>query len=293
MVIARKIIPFALAAGMASAVAADDKAAPAAGGDPFDCVRVEFMSNSGRTYATVACPNVAGDVLVGRHAMTEMDWERAYDGFKSAMDAGVRDVGLAEKLVQSAVMTGDRDKVMAAAEIARDYDMTTPHGALARAVEAAAQEDTPAMQAALQSVIPVRGDRAGFFVERLGMAVAVNAVIGEDLGAEEILWNSAEEAHRSITDMTIEMSARRPEHTAFYKTYADEAALMRSVTELAIVPDFPAALRAMAQAYEQMGVKEAARRALGRLAEDDLTMEDLTLKRRLEAPPMALQGMKP
>lgn len=290
MVSFRKIIPFALAAGMAAGTAgAQDGVDPAPvnpDADPFACEQVGWYTD---------CPNVAGSILVARYAVAEKDWGRAFTAATQVVVmAGLREPAEVARMAQSALMSGDERNAEIMADVAGRYQLVTPHSAVILAVQAAAREDIDGVKAALAAVPMEQQSASALYVTMLANIVEKNAAIGEDLTAQEILWYALEETEEMIrTAVDAQVMLNGEESRPLYIRYVHEAALIRGSAELLIVPGRAESWRAMALTYEAMGAKEAALTETRHIELEDMTDEDVNLRRRLLTPSLAATSPAP
>jgi hypothetical protein len=268
----RKLIPFALAAGMMAGTAAaqdsgqnnDLEYIPPA--DQYSCEQWRVPVKEGVRIVTQDCTGNTARVLGLNHAMAEKDWAAAYDFGMGLQYNGVDEEDVVAKTAQAGFMMGSMPAAEEAARIASEMEIRTPYVALINAILAVKDGDLEEAKAVMDDIPQKDGDPATIFVRNtLYMLAKIEyqeaqaldkAPKDVDSKAEKYLWTAVRAAQEDL-QAQIDAIPDKDGDGGYYKDAAREIKMMRHMTELALSPGYGPAMQGMAAVYGGMGKKNA------------------------------------
>lgn len=266
----RKLIPFALAAGMmAGTAAAQDSSAhddfeyiPPV--DQYACEQWRVPTKGGVRIVTRDCTGNTARVLGLNHAVNEMDWAAAYDFGMALQYNGVSEDDVVAKTAQAGFMMGNLSAAEEAARIASEMEIRTPYVAMINAILAVKDGDLEEAKAVLEDVPQKDGDPATIFVQQtLYMLAKLEYQDGQQLDkapkivdtkAEKYLWTAVRAAQEDLQGQ-IDVLIANDSSNDYYAAAAREIKMMRHMSELSLSPGYAPAIQGMGAIYGSMGKK--------------------------------------
>lgn len=286
----RKLIPFALAAGlMGGAAAANDDnytlTYEKPDDSPFTCTQQVFYTKEGIYRFAHKCPNTAGSVLIAHHALARMDWQRAFAENATLLRRGLTERPVIEGLLKSGLMRADMTDAAWAAGVAEKHDVETPSRALIDAVRAAQKNDSDGVMAALTRMNLVRGEPESLYINNLAYVLDTHISGGTGGNAAQLLAAALADTDAMIREQVKTAIARDGKESAeAYAAFNDAATMMRRAGELLLDPQNHEARRALARFYIEKQATEAGKAMMDAIPEEVRTPEDRGLIMLLREP---------
>ena len=301
----RKLIPFALAAGMmGGSAAANDEDYTVSyekpDGSPFSCVQEVVRAPEGIYRFAHKCPNTAGSVLIANHALARMDWARAFAENEKLLSRGISERPVIDGLLKSALMRGQLDKAVWAANVAAVEGVVTPYSALINAARAARQNDVLGAFSELMDLPVDNGDPVSLYVNNLAYTLEVamgKAAPGAKKNDGAALFAQAlADTDAMIQEQVQQAIARDGADSApAYAEFSEVSTMLRRGAELLINPADYEARRALVKFYIGKDAVEAGAEMLDGIPDSLQTQEDRGMAQFLRRglPPMSPTVLPP